>query len=88
MSALEIKVLNMWTNTRVQRLCKSKIENQIYMNFDDDFQSKSDETIVCITANDYPGFPISQVPSFLEMASSRAAPTLGSTRGGGHDDGS
>ena len=49
--------------------------------------------IVFMITNDAPGINLSDPsdpsdPSFPEMESSRAAPTLGSTRAGSHDDGS
>ena len=58
---------------------------------------ESAETIVCIAPNDAPGTQTPQIPNikdklkyytFPELESSRADPTLGSTRAGGQDEGS
>ena len=51
------------------------------------FWPKSVKTIVFINPNDAPGIR-SIINKFPELESSRAAPTLGSTRARGHDDGS
>ena len=57
------------------------------MNCDDHFPAQSVKTVVVINPNDAPGI-LSIINKFPELESSRAAPTPGSTRAGGHDDGS
>ena len=57
------------------------------MNCDDHLPAPSVKTIVFIIPNDAPGI-LSIIIKFPESDSSRAAPTLGSTRARGHDDGS
>ena len=90
-SAVEIKILNMLTNMRVQLLGKFGRGNQIYMNFDDQFPTQKCQNHCFYNCkwcswNSNPAYP--EFPEFPERESSRAAPTLGSTRAGGHDDGS
>ncbi len=56
-SSLEVKVLNMWTNTRVQLLGNFGRGNQIYMNFGDHFPTQKCRNHCLRNPNDAPETP-------------------------------
>ena len=94
-SAVEINILNMWTNTRVQFSSKLVVVNQIYMNIDDQLPTQKCpnhsfyEFKWCCWNSRLSAHSLHSwhsLHSSPEMESSRAAPSLGRTRARGHDD--